>query len=302
MACGLEHVGVHDNMSQIQAQNHQCDGGGCQQGSELTLDKALGANLVVTSGVVADENTTCTLEANHMDHVERSTNTGSQGTRKHRRNLIQVLSDEENEDNVASPPTKKSLIFKTSYEYVAACNATPLENDLQLQELYNSSSTREALRMVAVVGMEFGGGISVTESVTEELQTNGKVIPKYPLNGPRREKTIELLNAGNADVTNDHVEEGLIRSKRLGRLSSSTSTNDHPRTSYKRLSCRGEKNTRNTKYAKGGLEVEDEVECSDKDTNFSIGDSSQASFESSGSGRQFCGDIRVLKTKSKYHN
>lgn len=76
MACGLEHVGVHDNMSQIQAQNYQCDGGGCQQGSELTLNKALGANLVVTPGVVGEDNTTCTLEANHMDHVERSTNTG----------------------------------------------------------------------------------------------------------------------------------------------------------------------------------------------------------------------------------
>lgn len=80
-----------------------------------------------------------------MDHVERSTNTGSQGTRKHRRrNLNQVLSDEENEDNVASPPTKKCLIFKISYEYVAACNATPLEINLQLQELFNFSSTREA--------------------------------------------------------------------------------------------------------------------------------------------------------------
>jgi hypothetical protein len=120
VACGLEHVGVHDNMSHIQAQNHQCDGGGCQQGSELTFSKGLGANLVVTPGVV-EENTTCILEANHMDHVERSTNTGSQGTRKHRRrNLNQVLSDEENEDNVASPPTKKCLIFKISYEYVAA--------------------------------------------------------------------------------------------------------------------------------------------------------------------------------------
>lgn len=146
--------------------------------------------------------------------------------------------------------------------------------------LIPQAHAREASRMVAVVEMEFGGEISVTESVTEELQTNGKVIPKYPLNGPRREKTIELLNSGNADVTNDHVEEGLIRSKRLRRLSSSTSTNDHPRTSYKRLSCRGEKNAPNTEYAKGGLEAEDEVECSDKDTNFSIGDSSQASFES----------------------
>lgn len=47
VACGLEHGGVHDNMSQIQEQNHQCDGGGCQQGSELTLEKGLGANLVV---------------------------------------------------------------------------------------------------------------------------------------------------------------------------------------------------------------------------------------------------------------
>ena len=56
-----------------------------------------------------------------------------------------MLSDEENEDNVASPPTKKCLtIFKISYEYVAACNATPLEINLQLQEIYNSSSTREA--------------------------------------------------------------------------------------------------------------------------------------------------------------
>jgi hypothetical protein len=36
--------------------------------------------------------------------------------------------------------------------------------------------------------MEFGGGISVTDFVTEEMQTNGKVIPKYPLNGLRREK------------------------------------------------------------------------------------------------------------------
>jgi hypothetical protein len=61
-------------MSQIQAQNHHFDGGECQQGSELTFNKGLGANLVVTPGVV-EENTTCILEANHMDHVERSTNT-----------------------------------------------------------------------------------------------------------------------------------------------------------------------------------------------------------------------------------
>lgn len=80
MACGLEHVAVHDNMSQIQAQNHHCDGDGCQQGSELTLDKGLGAILVVRPGVVGEGNTTCTLEVNHMDHVERSTSTGRRMT------------------------------------------------------------------------------------------------------------------------------------------------------------------------------------------------------------------------------
>lgn len=147
---------------------------------------------------------------------------GSNGTRKRRRrNLVQASSEEEDEkDYVASPPSKKKL-FEASFDNLAASNlATPLRKNFQQ---YKSSDKRESPGRAAVVGMEFGGGITVAELVIEELEMDGKVTqPKHSLNRLKRKEKVELPKSGCAEQP---LKVGLRRSKRL-RLSFPVPTND----------------------------------------------------------------------------